>query len=194
MILHVKSVLQYLQLICRLNQTDAAFSQKNYLAQCALWKQLHILYIMFSIFFIYTHLHPHTHIRRNTWICIRSACPQKYVDLVRVEVQEELRIRRAMKYWSRSRRAEHLAGEGGKIYVSTRCSLHITRRWWRSSLWSASSGGEQTDSKAQNPSEHRLHADPDWRRMVAESLLQRGKISHAITILIKLELPYKYQL
>ena len=111
----------------------------------------------------HTHTHTHTRIRRNTWICIRSACPQKYVDLVRVEVQEELRIRRAMKYWRRSRRAEHLAGEGGKIYVSTRCSLHITRRWWRSSLWSASSGGEQTDSKAQNPSEHRLQADPDWR-------------------------------
>ena len=34
------------------NQTDAAISQ--------LWKQLHMMYILFSIFFIHTHTHSHT--------------------------------------------------------------------------------------------------------------------------------------
>lgn len=139
--------------------------------------------IMFSIFFIYAH------IRRNTCVCIcgRSARPQKYVDVVSVELQEELRIRCSMKYWSRSTRAEHLVGKEGRRcetdrYTPTRCSLQITH----SALWSPSSGGEQTDSKAQ---QHRLHADPDWSKIgmfSMESFYRRNILSCRLLHVLKM--------
>lgn len=86
---------QYLDLIYQMNQTDAAVSQKNNIWQrvCAREAAAHSLHHVLHLLY------------GNTCVCICSLtappglhAPKKYVDLVRVAAQEELRIRHAMKY------------------------------------------------------------------------------------------------
>lgn len=126
-----------------------------------LGKQLHIVYIMFSNFFIDTHTHSWKHLRLylQPHSSTRSACSQKicrFSACCGAGGAAHTARHEILKRVQKSRTPGGEGGEEAERYTSTRCSLHITRRWRSSSLWSASSGGEQTDYKAQHPSEHGL--------------------------------------